>query len=75
MEESKEIQTLYNIFRISVYVSVVVEFFEYAFSPELLYTFASILTDIHERMGRWTIYQPGHLAYSKIGRASCRERV
>lgn len=66
MEESKEIQTLYNIFRISVYTSVVVEFFEYAFSPGQLDTFASILTDFHERMGRWLIYQPGHLAYSKV---------
>ncbi len=25
-----------------------------------------MLTDLHERMGRWLIYQPGHLAYSKI---------
>ena len=66
MEESKEIQSIYNIFRVAVYVSVVVEFFEYAFSPELLDTFAGVLTDIHERMGRWMIYQPGHLAYSKV---------
>ncbi|MCH5310949.1 MAG: type IV secretory system conjugative DNA transfer family protein [Prevotella sp.] len=67
MEESKEIQTLYNIFRIAVYVSVVIEFFEYAFDPAVLDTFTTILADIHERMGRWTIYQSGHLAYSKVG--------
>ena len=66
MEESKEIQSIYNIFRVAVYVSVVVEFFEYAFSPELLDTFAGILTDIHERMGRWMIYQPGPLGDSKV---------
>ena len=30
MEELKEIQTLYNIFRIAVYVSVVIEFIEIA---------------------------------------------
>ena len=67
MEESKEIQTLYNIFRIAVYVSVAIEFFEYAFDPAVLDTFTTILADIHERMGRWTIYQSGHLAYSKVG--------
>ena len=66
MEESKEIQSIYSIFRIVIYVSLVVEFFEYACNPELLDTFAGVLTDLHERMGRWLIYQPGHLAYSKI---------
>ena len=66
MEESKEIQSIYSIFRVVIYVSLVVEFFEYACNPELLDTFAGVLTDLHERMGRWVIYQPGHLAYSKI---------
>ena len=66
MEESKEIQSIYSIFRVVIYVSLVVEFFEYACNPELLDTFAGVLTDLHERMGRWLIYQPGHLAYSKI---------
>ena len=66
MEESKEIQSIYSIFRVVIYVSLVVEFFEYASNPELLDTFAGVLTDLHERMGRWLIYQPGHLAYSKI---------
>ena len=66
MEESKEIQSIYSIFRVVIYVSLVVEFFEFACNPELLDTFAGVLTDIHERMGRWTIYQPGHLAYSKV---------
>ena len=66
MEESKEIQSIYSIFRVVIYVSLVIEFFEYACNPELLDTFAGVLTDFHERMGRWTIYQPGHLAYSKV---------
>ena len=66
MEESKEIQSIYSIFRVVIYVSLVIEFFEYACNPELLDSFAGVLTDIHERMGRWTIYQPGHLAYSKV---------
>ena len=48
MEESKELQGFYKIFRAVVYVSVLLEFFEYA------------------RIKRWTIYQDGHLVYSKI---------
>ena len=57
---------MYNIFRIAVYVSLVVEFFEYAFNPAMLDSFAGFLTDMHERMGRWVIYMPGNLAYSKV---------
>ena len=66
MEESKELQGLYSIFRIAIYVSLVVEFFEYAIGPDVLDAFAGVLTEIHERMGRWMIYQQGHLPYSKI---------
>ena len=66
MEESKEIQGIYSIFRISVYISLVIEFFEYAIDPDLLGIFPVILEDIHERIGRWLIYQAGHLPYSKI---------
>lgn len=36
MEETKELQTVYKIFRTLIYVSLVVEFFEYAIDPELL---------------------------------------
>ena len=36
MEETKELQTVYKIFRTLIYVSLVVEFFEYAIAPELL---------------------------------------
>lgn len=66
MEESKEIQGIYSVFRIAIYVSLVVEFFEYAIGPDLLDIFPSVLADIHERIGRWLIYQTGHLPYSKI---------
>ena len=66
MEESKELQGLYGVFRIAIYVSLVIEFFEYAIGPDVLETFAAVLSEIHERIGRWLIYQPGHLPYSKI---------
>ncbi len=66
MEESKELQGLYSVFRIAIYVSLVIEFFEYAVTPEMLYAFEGVLTEIHNRIGQWMIYRPGNLAYSKI---------
>lgn len=36
MEESKELQGAYKIFRTVVYVSVLVEFFMYAIDPAVL---------------------------------------
>jgi hypothetical protein len=33
MEESKELQGFYKIFRAVVYISVLLEFFEYAIDP------------------------------------------
>ena len=36
MEESKELQGFYRIFRAVVYVSVLMEFFEYAIDPAML---------------------------------------
>lgn len=36
MEESKELQSLYRMFRMSVYVSIGVEFFMFALDPVAL---------------------------------------
>lgn len=66
MEESKELQGFYKIFRAVVYVSVLLEFFEYAIDPAVFDQWGGILTDIHGRIKQWTIYQDGHLVYSKI---------
>ena len=66
MEESKELQNIYVIFRIAVYTSVLIEFFEYAFDPVTVDAWNGILYIIHERIGRLMIYRPGNLAYSKI---------
>ena len=49
MEESKDLQTLYKIFRTFIYLSLVVEFFEYAITPEVLDFWGGILADIHGR--------------------------
>ena len=66
MEESKELQGAYRIFRMTVYVSLLLEFFEYAITPELADSLGAVIRDLHERMGRWMIYLPGNLVYSKM---------
>jgi len=66
MEESKELQGLYKIFRCAIYVSLLLEFFEYAIDPAMLDHFGGVVCDIHGRIKRWIIYQDGNLVYSKI---------
>ena len=66
MEESKELQGFYKIFRAVIYISVLLEFFEYAINPATLDSWGGILCDIHGRIKRWMIYNDGNLIYSKI---------
>ncbi|WP_278971184.1 type IV secretory system conjugative DNA transfer family protein [Phocaeicola barnesiae] len=66
MEESKELQGLYKIFRCAIYVSLLLEVFEYAIDPAMLDHFGGVVCDIHGRIKRWIIYQDGNLVYSKI---------
>ena len=66
MEESKELQGAYKIFRAVIYISILVEFFEYAFEPAMLDHFGGILANIHGRVKQWFIYNDGHLIYSKV---------
>ena len=66
MEESKELQGFYKIFRSVIYVSILLEFFEYAIDPAMLDYWGGILCDIHGRIKRWVIYNDGNLAYSKL---------
>ena len=66
MEESKDLQTLYKIFRTFIYLSLVVEFFEYAINPEVLDFWGGILADIHGRLKLMDVYQDGHMLRSKI---------
>jgi hypothetical protein len=65
MEESKELQGFYKIFRTLIYVSILMEFFAYALQPEQLDFLGGIITDIHSRIRRWVIYNDGNLVYSK----------
>lgn len=66
MEESKELQRFYKIFRSVIYISILMEFFEYAIDPAMLDHWGGILCDIHGRIKRWVIYNDGNLAYSKL---------
>ena len=66
MEESKELQGSYKIFRAVIYISILVEFFEYAFDPALLDYWGGIVCDLHARMKQWFLYHDGNLVYSKI---------
>ena len=66
MEESKNLQGLYTAFRFIVYISLIVEFFEYAVSSQMLEPIGQWLVDIQERIGRWSVYQSGHMPYSKL---------
>ena len=66
MEESKDLQTLYKVFRAFIYISLVMEFFEYALNPETLDHWGGILVDIHDRIKVMDVYQDGHLLHSKV---------
>ena len=65
MEETKDQTRGYTIFRTIIYVSVLMEFFEYAIDPETLDHWNGILAELHDRMKRWWIYQDGNLVISK----------
>jgi hypothetical protein len=66
MDESKELQGVYQIFRTVVYVSVLMEFFMYAIPPELLDSWWGVVQEIHQRIKTWYIYNDGHMIYSKV---------
>ena len=66
MEETKELQTLYKIFRYLIYTLLLLEFFEYAIDPVILDHWGGIVSDVHDRIKRWFIYNDGNLVWSKV---------
>ncbi len=66
MEESKELQGSYKVFRAVIYISVFLEFFEYAINPEAVDFLGGVITNVHQRIKTWHIYMDGHLVYSKV---------
>ena len=49
MEETKELQTMYKIFRCLIYLSLIVEFFEYAIDPALLVSVSAFIPCIIQK--------------------------
>ena len=47
MEESKELQGLYTIFRATIYISLLLEFFMYALDPTSLDFLGGLITTIY----------------------------
>ncbi len=66
MEESKELQTAYKIFRTAIYASLLMEFFMYAIDPKGLDAFGGVLCNIHGRLKTMYIYQDGHIVSCKL---------
>lgn len=57
MEESKELQGIYTLFRSCIYASLFVEFFMYCIDPASMGTFGEFLSDVHDRLSTIPIYQ------------------
>ena len=65
MEESKELQGFYKIFRAVIYISVLMEFFEYAIDLAMLDHWGGILIDIHGRMQQRVVWSPSPISSAK----------
>ncbi len=66
MEESKESQGLYNLFRSVIYISIILEFFMYAVPESLLQGWGGVFLSLHSHLNTLLIYKPGNIVYSKI---------
>lgn len=64
MEESKELQGTYTLFRAVIYVTLLLEFFMYAFNPEDLDFLGGIITGLHRQLQHLSVYQ--FLPYNKL---------
>lgn len=64
MEESKELQGTYTLFRAVIYVTLLLEFFMYAFNPEDLDFLGGIIAGLHRQLQHLSVYQ--FLPYSKL---------
>lgn len=64
MEESKELQAHYSLFRTTIYISLLLEFFMYALDPSALTGLGKLVNGFHQRLGLLSIYQ--FLPYSKM---------
>lgn len=64
MEESKELQGIYTLFRATIYIILLLEFFMYGLDATALSGLNSIVNSFHYRLGGLSMYQ--FLPYSKM---------
>lgn len=57
MEESKELQGVYTLFRALIYISLLMEFFMFAVDPSAIDGFGGFIVDIHGRLARMDVYK------------------
>lgn len=65
MEESKELQGMYKMFRTFIYISLLLEFFVFALDQSLINHFWGFVQNLHAIFGKMGLYQ--NLIYSKLG--------
>ena len=66
MEETKELQNVYKIFRTLIYVTLLIEFFVYAMPYQTLASMGNRMLDFHDRLSQFAIYKHGNLIYCKL---------
>ena len=66
MEETKELQNVYKIFRTLIYVTLLIEFFVYTMPYQTLASMGTLMLDFHDRLAQFAIYRHGNLIYSKL---------
>lgn len=64
MEESKELQGIYSLFRTTIYISLLLEFFMYALDSEAMAGLGGIVGSFHRRLALLSMYQ--FMPYSKM---------
>lgn len=65
MEETKEQQDFYLLLRAVIYITIFLEFFEFALDPQAM-GLGSVLDNVHTHLGRIYIYHYENLHYSKL---------
>ncbi|MDD6553458.1 MAG: type IV secretory system conjugative DNA transfer family protein [Prevotellaceae bacterium] len=64
MEESKNLQSLYTVFRGTIYFSILLEFFMFVLEPSEVPNFGGFIKIIHDRMATFPVFE--YLPYSKM---------
>ena len=66
MEETKDQQSFYKLLRSLVYISLLIEFFEYVVTTDMIAPMGRLLVEIHSRIGNIPIYQEDNLIFCRM---------